>query len=161
MDKDAKYLALGPELPKGRRFSFYEDLETLGGKGLPFREAGDLLFVQALPTEDGRPAFTGKVGGELTLEQGNRAARRAAINALATVREALGSLERIDYIAQLTGFIASTAGFTDQPKVLNGATELFVSILGPQGEHTRAAIGCVCLPGDVPVQLVLTVKRKS
>lgn len=160
MDKDSVYLALGSELPRGKRLPFYEDVEGMEGKGLPFRQSGDLLFVQSLPTEGGRPIFKGKVGAELTLEEGKKAARKAAINALATVREALGSLNKIDYVVQLNGFIASAPGFIDQPKVLNGATELFMEVLGKDGEHTRAAIGCVCLPGDAPVQLLVKFKTK-
>lgn len=159
MDNEARYLALGTEVPQGELST--EDSVRLGGTGLPYRQSDDLLFVQALPTEAGRPIFKGKLGGEVTLEQGNRAARKSAINALAIARTALGSLDRIDYIAQLTGFIASVPGFTDQPKVLNGATELFVEVLGSDGEHNRAAIGCVSLPGDSPVQVVVTIKLRS
>jgi enamine deaminase RidA (YjgF/YER057c/UK114 family) len=158
-DREARYRALGAERPSEEPSAQARDL--LGGKGLPYRRSGDLLFLHALPTEGGRPLLTGKVGGEVTLEEGHRAARRAAINALATAREALGSLDVIDKIVQLTGFIASAPGFTDQPRVLNGATDLFVEVLGSDGEHNRAAIGCVSLPGDVPVELVVTIQVRS
>ncbi len=105
--------------------------------------------------------MTGRVGVELAVEQGYLAARKAAIYALAMARDAVGSLDQIDHVVQMTGFIASAPGFTDQPRVLNGATEVLVEILGEDGQHTRGAIGCVSLPGDAPVQLLLVLKVRG
>jgi hypothetical protein len=157
-DKDSRFMALGPELPAAPPSAVYEDLDGFAGRGLPFRQSGELLIVHALPTEGGRLTARGRVGVELSVEEGYRAARRAAINVLATARGALGSLNRIDQVLQLTGFIASPPGFTEQPRVLNGATDVLVEVLGEDGGHTRGAIGCMSLPGGAPVQLLAMLR---
>ena len=158
VDNETRFLALGPELPAAPPSLLYEDLDGFEGRGLPYRRSGELLIVHALPTDRGRLTAQGRVGSELSVEEGYRAARRAAINLLATVRGALGSLNRVEEVLQLTGFIASPPGFTEQPRVLNGATDALVEVLGEAGGHTRGAIGCVSLPGNAPVQLVAMLK---
>jgi enamine deaminase RidA (YjgF/YER057c/UK114 family) len=157
MDKDARFRGLGDELP-GRAASVFEDLAGYAAGARPVAAAGDLLVGQALPTQDGRLRWRGKLGRELTVDQGYAAARRAAINLLAGVREVLGTLDRLEYVVHLGGFIASAPSFTEQPRVLNGATDLFTEVLGADGDHTRGAIGCASLPGDAPVQLVAVFK---
>jgi enamine deaminase RidA (YjgF/YER057c/UK114 family) len=158
VDKDSRFMALGPELPSAPLSAVYEDLDGFAGRGLPFQRSGELLIVHALPTVGGRLTARGRVGVELSVEDGYRAARQAGINVLATARAALGSLNRIDQVLQLTGFIATPPGFTDQPRVLNGATDVLVEVLGEDGGHTRGAIGCMSLPGDAPVQLLAMLR---
>jgi hypothetical protein len=158
VDKESRFMALGEELPATPAPAVYEDLDGFAGRGLPFRQSGELLIVHALPTAGGRLTARGRVGVELSVDEGYRAARRAAINLLATTRSALGSLNRVAQVLQLTGFIASPPGFTEQPRVLNGATDLLVEVLGEDGGHTRGAIGCVSLPGDAPVQIVAMLR---
>jgi hypothetical protein len=158
VDKDDRFAALGPELPPPPPPAVYEDLDGFEGRGLPFRQSGELLIVHALPTAGGRLTARGRVGAELSVEEGYRAARQAGINVQATARSALGSLNRVEQVLQLTGFIASPPGFTDQPRVLNGATDVLVEVLGEDGGHTRGAIGCTSLPGGAPVQLLAMLR---
>ena len=123
---------------------------------VPVRIAGELAYVSGqVPLEDGRPMVRGKVGAELTVEQGQAAARRCALQALAALRDALGSLDRVRGIVRLDVFVASAPGFTDQPKVANGASDLLVDVLGEQGRHARAAVGSFELPLGVPVEVAL------
>jgi enamine deaminase RidA (YjgF/YER057c/UK114 family) len=157
-DHESRFLALAPELPARAPSPVYEDLDGFAGRGLPFRQSGELLIVHALPTVAGRLTARGQVGVELSVEEGYRAARQAAINVLATARVALGTLNRVEQMLQLTGFIASPPGFTEQPRVLNGATDLLVEVLGEAGGHTRGAIGCTSLPGGAPVQLLAMLR---
>lgn len=158
VDKESRFMALGAELPATPPSAVYEDLDGFAGRGLPYRQSGELLIVHALPTANGRLTARGRVGVELSVEEGYRAARQAGINVLATARVALGSLNRVDQVLQLTGFIATPPGFTEQPRVLNGATDVLVEVLGEDGGHTRGAIGCMSLPGDAPVQLVVMLR---
>lgn len=161
VDKDSRFMALGPELPPAPPSAVYEDLDGFAGRGLPFRRSGELLIVHALPTVGGRLTARGRVGVELSVEDGYRAARQAGINVLAIARAALGSLNQVDQVLQLTGFIATPPGFTEQPRVLNGATDVLVEVLGEDGGHTRGAIGCMSLPGAAPVQLVAMLRVRE
>jgi enamine deaminase RidA (YjgF/YER057c/UK114 family) len=120
----------------------------------PWVIAGDLLFVSGqLPIADGSLRFTGKVGRDMDADQGREAARVAAINGLAQVRAALGSLDGIIQCVKLTGFVNSAAGFTAQPAVLNGASELLAEVFGDAGLHARAAVGVSELPLDAAVEI--------
>ena len=121
---------------------------------VPCHVVGDLLFVsgQISKEADGR-IVTGKLGAGVSIEQGRAAARTCALNILAQARNALGDLDRIGQIVKLTGFVASTASFTDQPQVVNGASDLLVEILGDAGRHTRSAVGVVALPLDAAVEV--------
>lgn len=124
--------------------------------------SGNLLFTSGiLPMKDGRPAFTGKLGGGLSVEEGRKAAREAALNALAVVREELGDLDRVNRIIRLTGHIASAPGFIEQPAVLNGASDLLVSLFGDRGRHTRVALGAAELPLNSPVELELLIEIRT
>ena len=106
---------------------------------------------------DGQPFNTGVVGQDLTLEQGYEAARYAALTSLAAVKYALEDLDRVEQIVQLIGFVNSAPGFGDQPRVINGATDLLVELYGDRGKPTRAAIGCQGLALNHSVEVVLTV----
>lgn len=123
---------------------------------VPVRIAGALAYVSGqVPLDDGRPTVLGRLGAELTIEQGQAAARRCALQALAALREALGSLDRVRGIVRLDVFVASAPGFTDQPKVANGASDVLVEIVGDEGRHARAAVGVAELPLGVPVEVAV------
>ena len=99
--------------------------------------------------------YPGKLGDTVTVEQGQEAARRCALQALSALRAALGPLDQVTGIVQLSVFVASASGFTDQPKVANAASELFVQVFGEAGKHSRIAVGVAELPLGVPVELAL------
>ncbi len=106
-----------------------------------------------LPMKDGKLIYTGIVGDTVTQEQGYEAAKLCAQNALALAEQELGSLDRIKKVTTVTGYVASTPGFTDHPKVINGASDYLVETLGDRGRHTRAAVGMASLPLNAPVEI--------
>jgi enamine deaminase RidA (YjgF/YER057c/UK114 family) len=112
-----------------------------------------LLISGQLPLVDGKVAIAGKVGAELDLAKGQEAARLCALNILTQAKAALRDLDRIVQLVRLNGFVNSAPGFTDHPKVLNGASDLMVEILGNKGIHTRIAVGCASLPLDAAVEV--------
>lgn len=123
---------------------------------VPVKLAGDLAFVAGqVPLEDGRAIVTGYVGSAVTIEQAAAGCRRAALQALSALRDALGSFDRLAGIAQVTVFVASAPGFTDQPKVANGASEALVEILGEDGRHARIAVGVSELPLGSSVEVAV------
>ena len=126
---------------------------------VPVVRVGDLLFLSGvLPSRDGQLIMTGKLGADLSVMQGVEAAKMAALNALAIVRGEMGSLDRVRQIVKLVGHIASAPGFTDQPQVLNGASDLLVQIFGEAGRHARVAVGAAELPRRAPVEIELIVQ---
>ena len=126
---------------------------------VPVVRAGDLLFLSGvLPSRDGQLILTGKLGQGITVEQGMEAAKVAALNALAIVRSEVGSLDKVKRIVKMVGHIASAPGFTDQPQVLNGASDLLVQIFGETGKHARVAVGAAELPRQAPVEIELIVQ---
>ena len=126
---------------------------------IPTVRAGDLLFLSGTgPFKDGVIAFTGKLGRDLTVEQGYDAARLTLLNALAIVRQELGTLDRVTRIVRLTGHVASAEGFTQQPAVLNGASDLLVQIFGEAGCHARLALGAAELPLGMAIELELILQ---
>jgi enamine deaminase RidA (YjgF/YER057c/UK114 family) len=118
------------------------------------RIVGGLAFVAGqVPLEDGKPMVTGRLGAELDTEDGARWARRCGLQALAALREELGSLDRVAGVAKVTVWVASTEDFTEQPKVANGASDLFVEVFGEAGKHARAAVSAPSLPLGAPVEV--------
>ncbi len=150
MSFDAKLKALHIELPMAPKpVANY----------VPVVRAGDLLFLSGvLPSRDGQLILTGKLGQGITVEQGMEAAKVAALNALAIVRSEVGSLDKVKRIVKMVGHIASAPGFTDQPQVLNGASDLLVQIFGEAGKHARVAVGAAELPRQAPVEIELIVQ---
>ena len=129
-----------------------------GARFLSHLAVGNLLYCSGTtPVRDGQPYLLGVVGGDLTLAQGYEAARYALLSSLAAVKYALGDLDRVEQAVQLTGFVNSAPGFHDQPRVINGATDLLVELYGDRGKPTRAAIGCQGLALGHSVEVVLTV----
>lgn len=115
---------------------------------------GSLLVVSGqLPLIDGRLSVTGKLGGGVSIEQGSHAARACAINLLAQIKAATGSLHRVRRVVRLGGFIACTADFTQHATVMNGASDLIAAIFGEAGRHARSTIGVPSLPLDAPVEV--------
>jgi enamine deaminase RidA (YjgF/YER057c/UK114 family) len=128
------------------------------GAYLPARRAGSLVFTAGqLPLVDGRLAATGKVGAEVDVEQARGLARQCAVNALAAV-DALVGLGAVRGVIKVVGFVASAPGFTDQPKVINGASALFAEVFGEAGQHARSAVGVAELPLNAPVEVEIVVE---
>ena len=127
----------------------------------PTLMSGNLLFISG---QISKPAnadiITGTLGANLTLDDGIEAARVCALNILAQANAALGNLDLIEHVARLNGFVCATPDFTDHPKVINGASDLMVKILGDAGKHTRAAIGVASLPAGCAVEIdaILVIK---
>ncbi|MGZ8381666.1 MAG: RidA family protein [Nitrospira sp.] len=126
---------------------------------VPVVRTGDLLFLSGvLPSRDGQLIMTGKLGQNLSIDQGREAARVAVLNGLSIIRQEAGSLDRVKRIVKMVGHIASAPGFTDQPQVLNGASDLLVSLFGDAGRHARVAVGAAELPRQAPVEIELIVE---
>ena len=120
---------------------------------------GDLLFVAGqLPYKNGTVQLQGKLGKDLTIEAGYEAARQCGLNALAQIKASLGSLDDVKRFIRVVGFINSDDEFGDQPKVLNGASELFNQVFGDRGKHTRLAIGVNSLPRQAAVEIEVLVE---
>ncbi len=130
-----------------------------GGKYVPAVQTGNLIFVSGqTPTVEGKLSVKGKLGREVSIEQGQQAARVAVLNCLAAVRSITGSLDAIKRIVKLNGYVASAEGFGAQPQVVNGASLLLEEIFGEAGKHARASIGVAELPGGSPVEVELVVE---
>ena len=126
---------------------------------VPAVRSGNLIFVSGqLPFIDGRLLLTGKVGAEVTPEQAKGLAQLCALNALAAAADLAGGLDEIVRVVKVVGYVASTPEFTGQPGVINGASELFGTVLGEAGVHARAAVGVAALPLDAPVEVEITVE---
>lgn len=150
MSIDARLKALGIELPPPPKpVASY----------VPAVLAGDLLFLSGiLPFRDGQVVITGKLGQEVTVERGAEAASLALLNALAVVKQELGSLDRVRRIVRVVGHVASAAGFAQQPAVINGASDLLVQLFGEAGRHARVALGAAELPLHAAIELELLVQ---
>ncbi|MFQ5795398.1 MAG: RidA family protein [Candidatus Bipolaricaulia bacterium] len=125
---------------------------------IPALQVGNLVFCSGQgPMADGRFVHIGQVGADLTVEQGYEAARLCALNCLAAVKSVIGSLNRVDRIVHVRGFVNSAPGFEEQPEVINGASELLQQIFGERGQHARAALGTSALPRNIAVELEMIV----
>ncbi len=126
---------------------------------VPAVQAGDLLFLSGvIPFRDGKLVLAGKLGADLTVEQGYEAARIALLNALAIVRKELGTLDRVKKVVRMVGHVASADGFVQQPAVVNGASDLLVKIFDDAGRHARVAVGAAELPLNAPVELEIILQ---
>jgi enamine deaminase RidA (YjgF/YER057c/UK114 family) len=122
---------------------------------VPFVRTGDLLHVsgQICLDGDGKLVANGRLGDDVSVEEGQKAARVCAINLLAQVKAALGDLDKVKRVVRLGGFINSAAGFTEGPKVMNGASDLMVAVFGDKGKHARSTVGVAALPADAAVEV--------
>lgn len=128
------------------------------GSYQPARRSGSLVFTSGqVPVVDGKPAALGKVGDTVTAEEGAALARICALNALAAV-DGLVGLDSVAGVVKVVGFVASAEGFTGQPGVINGASDLLAEIFGDAGRHARSAVGVAELPLGVPVEVELIVE---
>src|SRR5579883_2639771 len=151
MSHEAKLAELGITLPPAPK-----PVATY----VPVVQTGNLLVVSGqVPTVEGQVVRPGKLGAELTVEDGQELARLCVLNGLAQARAALGTLDRIARVVRVGGYVASAAGFTQQSQVINGASDLLVQIFGEAGRHARAAVGVAELPlgCGVEVELLLEV----
>ncbi|MEA4884666.1 MAG: RidA family protein [Clostridia bacterium] len=132
---------------------------TPAGAYVPGVIAGSLCFVSGQTgTIDGRLVYSGKLGAGVTIEDGYRSAQIAVLNCLAEAEAVMGDLESIKRIVKVTGFVASAPGFDQQPKVVNGASDLLVQLFGDRGRHARSAVGVAELPFGAPVEVELIVE---
>jgi enamine deaminase RidA (YjgF/YER057c/UK114 family) len=126
---------------------------------VPTSRTGDLVFTAGqLPLVGGQLPLTGKVGQEVTAEDAKDLARQCALNALAAIKAEIGELARVRRVVKVVGFVASDPGFTGQPLVINGASELLGEVFGDAGVHARSAVGVAVLPLDAPVEIELIVE---
>lgn len=145
MTIDQKLTDLGLALP---------DAPAPAANYVPFVRVGNTLYVSGQISSDASGPIRGKLGDTLTVEQGAAAAQRCALSLLAQVRAACdGDLGRLERVVKLTGFVNSTGDFNDQPKVINGASDLLVELLGDKGRHARSAVSAAALPLGVAVEI--------
>jgi enamine deaminase RidA (YjgF/YER057c/UK114 family) len=129
---------------------------------LPYRRAGSLLFLSGQgPRDENGASLTGKLGADISLEEGYRRARLVGLGLLAAMRDALGSLDRVDCVVKLLGMVNATPDFNDSPKVINGCSDLFVEVFGEAGRHARSAVGNVMLPNQISVEIEGIVAIKA
>ncbi|MEW9669577.1 RidA family protein [Ammoniphilus sp. 3BR4] len=122
----------------------------------------DVAYVSGqLPRTKGELIYTGKVGQDVTVEQAQEAARVCILNGLACLKQELGSLDNIERIIKITGFVNSASGFSQQPVVMNAASELLADIFGEMGKHSRSAVGVAELPSNSPVEIEMIVAVKQ
>jgi enamine deaminase RidA (YjgF/YER057c/UK114 family) len=147
---EAKIKELGLELPEvAKPLAAY----------IPAKQVGNLVMTSGqVPLVEGVINFAGKVGSDLTEEEGQKAAQICALNCLAAIKGVIGNLDKIIEVVKLTVFVASTPEFTSQPKVANGASELIGKIFGESGKHVRSAVGVTSLPLNASVEIEMTVR---
>lgn len=153
METEAKLKEMGFTLPKPPQpVAAY----------LPAVQVGDLLFLSGTTCyKDGEFLYTGRVGAELTIEQGYIAARQTALNLLSVIKATLGSLDQVERVVKLNGYVNSAPDFDRQPEVINGASELLEELYGERGKHARTAIGVSDLPAHIPVEIELIIQVNS
>jgi enamine deaminase RidA (YjgF/YER057c/UK114 family) len=149
---EARMRELGVQVP---------ELPPAAGAYAPAIRSGNLVFCSGQgPYRNGAMAFVGRVGREVSPEQAYQAARIAVLNCLAEACKLLGSVNAIRRIVQVRGFVNSAPDFHEQPKVLNGASDLLLEIFGEEGRHARAALGTSNLPSNIPVEVELVVEAR-
>lgn len=117
---------------------------------------GNLLFISGTGPTDSAP--TGKLGQDIGVEQGAAVAREVGLQIIATIKDALGDLDRVTRVVKILGMVNSAPDFADQPKVINGCSDLMVEVFGEAGRHTRSAVGMAALPGNIAVEIECIVE---
>ena len=149
-DPTSRMRELGYDLP---------EVPQPAGSYAPAVRAGTFIFTAGqLPLRDGSLAYTGKVGDSVNVEEAQKAASLCALNALAAVAAVAGGLDAVSRIVKVTGFVASMEGFTRQPEVLNGASDLIGEVFGESGLHARSAVGVAELPLNAPVEVEIVAE---
>ena len=150
MQVEARLKELGVELPAAI---------TPVANYVPAVNIGNLIFLSGHgPVKEDGTLITGKVGADLTTEQGYDTARRIAIGLLGTLKTEIGDLDAVKRIVKLLGFVNCTAQFADQPNVINGASDLLVEVFGEKGKHARSAVGTNALPFNIAVEIEMIVE---
>lgn len=150
IDFDKKLKELGVEL--------YSPTPAMGNYVKVVRSGNLLFFAGHGPTRADNSNITGKVGKDLTLEQGRDAARQTGIALLSTLKAEVGDLNKVKRIVKVLGMVNCTDTFTDQPKVMNGFSDLMVAIFGEKGKHARSAVGMYMLPSNIAVEIEMIVE---
>jgi len=150
---EEKIKALGLEIPEvAKPLAAY----------VPAKKVGDLVMTSGqVPLVKGAIKYVGKVGKDLSEEEGQQAAQVCALNCLAAIKGVIGNLDKIIEVVKLTVFVASSEDFTSQPKVANGASELMGKIFGEKGNHVRSAVGVISLPLNAAVEIEMIVRIKE
>ena len=129
------------------------------GSYIPVVQTGKLLFVSGqIPMKDGKVTFQGKVPTSLSIEEAQKASKLCTINALAQIKNEVGTLDKISRIVKVSGFVNSSQDFVDQPKVINAASDLLFEIFGESGKHSRVAVGVASLPLNSAVEIDMIVE---
>jgi enamine deaminase RidA (YjgF/YER057c/UK114 family) len=153
MQIEAKLKEMGIELPAA---------VTPVANYVPAVRAGNLVFLSGHgPFEEDGTLITGKIGSDLTPEQGYQAARRVAIGLLGSLKAVIGDLDKVERVVKLLGFVNCTPEFADQPKVINGASDFLVDVFGDRGKHARSAVGTNALPLNIAVEIEMIVEALS
>ena len=131
-----------------------------GGNYVPGVRVGNLLFLSGHGPGrvDGVPSARGKVGRDLSIEDGYKVAREVGINLLGTAKAIVGSLDKVKRVVKVLGMVNSAEGFGDQPKVINGFSDLMVEVFGENGRHARSAVGMAELPSGIPVEIEMILE---
>lgn len=129
---------------------------------IPAVKSGNYVFTSGqIPFLNGELKYKGKLGKELTVEEGYEAAKLCALNCLSVIKSVIGDLDKIERIVRVGGFVNSVPEFSDQPKVINGASELLGQIFGEKGKHARAAVGSINLPINAAVEVEMLVEVRG
>jgi enamine deaminase RidA (YjgF/YER057c/UK114 family) len=153
MNPEAKLAELGLKLPSA---------PAAGGNYLPTVRTGNLLYCAGtICAMDGEMTHTGQVGREQTVQTGYESARICALNTLANIKTAAGSLDRIEKFVFVGGYVNAISGFADSPAVINGASDLFVALFGEAGKHARAAVAVAGLPKNSTTEVQVVVELKA
>ncbi|WP_221028879.1 RidA family protein [Actomonas aquatica] len=150
MDPEAKLAELGLELPPP---------PAAGGNYLPYVRTGNLVYCAgAISVRNGEMTHTGQVGAEQTVETGYESAKVCALNTLAVLKSALGSLSKVKRLVYVGGYVNGVSGFADSPAVVNGASDLYIEVFGDAGRHARAAVAVAGLPKDSTVEIQIVAE---
>jgi enamine deaminase RidA (YjgF/YER057c/UK114 family) len=153
MSAEARLKELGLVLPA---------IPKPSGTYVPYRLAGNILYLAGQgPRDETGKQLTGKVGRDIDIEEAYRRARLVGLVLLAAMRDALGSLDRVDYVVKLLGMVNAMPDFNDSPKVINGCSDLLIEVFGDAGRHARSAVGNVMLPNQISVEIEGIVAVKS
>ena len=153
MDAEARVKQLGIKLPEPSKpvANYVSAVRT-----------GNLIFLAgAGPRKEDGSYMTGRLGQDVTIEQGYQAARLTGINQLAVLKAALGDLNKVKRVVKVLGMVNSTPSFTEQPKVVNGFSDLMVEVFGDQGKHARSAVGMAALPMNISVEVEMVVEVQN